>query len=259
MESGSNSNVADSGDAKPSSHAPAAVEQNESLRIATAGPPGTVALDISAVPAAPAAPAAGPSTDPPSTATPVLRDSKSVVSGVVPYADPFAGFTGHSFLYFCRLVDRITVSMKHDSAPAEAAAQSLLNSPATSHMSQWGACSLGTVCCTIAAACLIPVFHASTVKAILPIPFLLIIVLVAFRFGRGAGVLGTITAAFLFAWFLYEPAGLAVGDPVAKSHLIWMIIIGIAISDLLTRFKMGRIDGHRFRLIRRSNSRGTWQ
>jgi len=135
--------------------------------------------------------------------------------------------------------------MRPQTAPAELAAQSLLSSPATSHTSQWGACSLGTVCCTIAAACLIPLFYASSVKAILPIPFLIIIVLVAFRFGRAAGVLGTLAAAFLFAWFLYEPAGLAVGDPVAKSHLIWMMIIGIVISDLLTRFKMGRMGGHK--------------
>jgi len=244
MENGSsNSNVANSGDAKISSDAPAAVEQNKSLMISTAGSPGTLALDISAVPAAPAS---SPFSELASTATPVLRDSKSVATGVGPFADPFAGFTGHSFFYFCRLVDRVTVSMKHDSAQAEAAAESLLSSHTASPMSHWGACSLGTICCTVAAACLIPLFNASTAKAILPIPFLLIIVLVAFRFGRGAGALGTVAAAFVFAWFLYEPAGLAVADPVAKSHLIWMLIIGVAISDLLTRFKASRMGGHKF-------------
>ena len=244
MESGSNnSNVANSGDATLSSDAPAAVEQNESLKISAAGSPGTLALDIAELPTAPAA---TPSTDFPSTATPLHGDSKSVATGVGPFADPFAGLTGHSFFYFCRLVDRVTGSMKHDSAPAEAAAESLLNSHATSPPSHWGACSLGTICCTVAAACLIPLFNASTAKAILPIPFLLIIVLVAFRFGRGAGALGTVAAAFVFAWFLYEPAGLAVADPVAKSHLIWMLIIGVAISDLLTRFKASRMGGHKF-------------
>ena len=242
MESGSsNSNVANSGDATPSSNAPAVVEQNETLKISTAGSHRTLALGVSAVPDAPAG---GSCAD--STAAPMLRDSKSAATGTVPLASPFAGFTGHSFFYFCRLVSRIAGSMKPHSVPAEVSAQSILSSPATSHMSQWGACSLGTICCTVAAACLIPLFSASTAKAILPIPFLLIIVLVAFRFGRGAGVLGTITAAFLFAWFLYEPAGLAVGDPVAKSHLIWMLIIGIVISDLLTRFKTSRMGGHKF-------------
>jgi hypothetical protein len=65
-------------------------------------------------------------------------------------------------------------------------------------------------------------------------------VLVAFWFGRAAGVLGTLTAAFLFADYLFEPAGLAVGDPVARDHLISMLVVGIVISDLLARLKIRR-------------------
>jgi hypothetical protein len=243
MESGSiTSNVANSGDAKVSSDAPATIAQNESLMALPAVPPTAIPLGGSA---APAVSIVEPPADPASTVAPMLSDSKSATTGIVPFADPFGGFTGHSFFYFCRLVDRVAGSMKHDSAPAEAA-ESLLSSHTTSPVSHWGACSKGTICCTVAAACLIPLFNASSVKAILPIPFLIIIVLVAFRFGRAAGVLGTLAAAFLFAWFLYEPAGLAVSDPVAKSHLMWMLIIGIVISDLLTRFKTSRIGRHRF-------------
>jgi K+-sensing histidine kinase KdpD len=176
----------------------------------------------------------------------MAQDSKPALTGLALFVEPFAGFAGHSFFYFCRLVVRVTAWMRPQIAPAELAAQSLMNSPATSPRSHWRACSLGTICCTIAAACLIPVFYASTVKAFLPIPFLLIIILVAFRFGRAAGVLGTIAAALLFALFLYEPPGLGVSDPAARSHLMWMLIIGIVISDLLTRFKMSRIARHRF-------------
>src|SRR5579864_119234 len=243
MESGSiTSNVANSGNAKASSDAPATIAQNESLTITIAVPPEALALDISAVPVVRTA---GSSADLASKVPPMAKDSNSALTGVVPFADPFCGFTGRSFFYVCRLVDKVVGSMKHDSAPAEAAAESLLSSHTTSPMSHWGACSKGTICCTVAAACLIPLFSASTVKAIIPIPFLLIIIFVAFRFGRGAGVLGTITAAFLFSWFLYEPAGLAVSDPVAKSHLIWMLIIGIVISDLLTRFKTSRMRRHK--------------
>src|SRR5579864_5937757 len=242
MESGSTtSNVANSGDAERATDPPARIPEDEKLT-ALPAPPTPLALDVPS----PSAVSSGTAAADVTMGTPMVRDSKSALTGIVPRTDPFAGFIGHTFLYFCRLVDRVAGSMKPHSVPAEVSAQSILSSPATSHMSHWGACSLGTICCTIAAACLIPVFSASTAKAILPIPFLLIIVLVAFRFGRGAGVLGTITAAFLFAWFLYEPAGLAVGDPVAKSHLIWMMIIGIVISDLLTRFKTIRMGGHKF-------------
>jgi K+-sensing histidine kinase KdpD len=64
--------------------------------------------------------------------------------------------------------------------------------------------------------------------------FLGIIVLVAIRFGVLAGIFGTITAALIFAVFLFEPRlSLAVQDSVAKSNLIWMLVAGIAISELV--------------------------
>jgi hypothetical protein len=222
--------MANSGDAKTSSVAPA-ILQNDSLTALPTVPPGS---------------RAEPPGDPAVHLTPMPKDSKPALTGLALFVDPFAGFAGHSFFYFCRLVDRVTAWMRPQIARAELAAQSLMNSPATSPTSHRGAFSMGAICCTIAAACLIPVFYASTVKAFLPIPFLLIIVLVAFRFGRAAGVLGTIAAALLFALFLYEPPGLGVSDPAARSHLMWMLIIGIVISDLLTRFKMSRIARHRF-------------
>lgn len=161
----------------------------------------------------------------------------SITDVLLPIPDPFVGFVGHSFLRFCQVVELVAAWAKPRSAPADLAAQSLLSSP-RSPWKHWGTSSLGMVCCTVVAALLIPLFGASSGKAFLPIPFLLIIVLVAFGFGRAAGILGTLAAAFLFAWFLYEPAGLAVADPVAKNHLIWMLIIGVLLSDLLARFRM---------------------
>jgi Domain of unknown function (DUF4118) len=161
----------------------------------------------------------------------------SITDVLLPIPDPFVGMVGRSFLHFCQAVELVTGWIKPRPAPAELAAESLLNSNGSA-WKHWGASSLGVVCCTVAAALLIPLFGASSGKAFLPIPFLLIIVLVALGFGRAAGVLGTLGAAFLFAWFLYEPAGLAVADPVAKSHLIWMLIIGVLLSDLLARFRM---------------------
>jgi len=60
------------------------------------------------------------------------------------------------------------------------------------------------------------------------------IMVVAICFGNIAGVLATITAAIIFAVFLFEPwLSLAVRDSVAKDRLIWMVLIGIIISDLL--------------------------
>jgi uncharacterized protein DUF4118 len=166
---------------------------------------------------------------------PAVVDSKSLL-----VSDPFGGFVGHSFLHLCQFLELMHGWTKQRADSANMAAESLLNAPAHSSLKGWGSCSLGTICCTVVAAGLIPLFNASSIKSFLPIPFLLIIVLVAFWFGRVAGVLGTLTAAFLFAYYLFEPAGLAVGDPVARDHLIWMLVVGIAISHLLARFKLRR-------------------
>ncbi len=172
--------------------------------------------------------------------------TSSPLAQIAPFADPFVGFVGHCFLHFCQAVEFVTGWTKPRSAQAEMVAESLLES-STRHgsLKHWGSCSLGTICCSVVAACLIPLFSASSIKSFLPIPFLLIIALVALGFGRAAGVLGTVAAALLFAGFLFEPSGLAVGDPVAKRHLIWMLIIGIVFSDLLARFKLRR-ESHRF-------------
>ena len=166
---------------------------------------------------------------------PAIVDSKSLL-----VAGPFGGFVGHCFLHLCQFLALIHAGIKRRTASADIAAKSLLNAPAHSSLKGWGSCSLGTICSTVVAAGLIPLFNASSSKSFLPIPFLLIIVLVAFWFGRAAGVLGTLTAAFLFAYYLFEPAGLAVGDPVARDHLIWMLAVGIVISDLLARLKVRR-------------------
>lgn len=161
--------------------------------------------------------------------------------------DPFAGFVGHFFLHFCRLVEVIDGWTKPATTPAELAAESLLQSSAHPWLKHWGACSLGTIYCTMAAAGVIPMFYATSIKSLLPFPFLIIIGMVAFRFGRAAGILGTSAAALLFAAFLYEPSpSLAISDPVSRNHLIWMVAIGVVISDLLARFRARRMGAQRF-------------
>ena len=172
----------------------------------------------------------------PKSAGPINTDLPTIV----PFDDPFVGFGGRAFLHFCQLVEVCSAWMRTRRVE-ENAAESLM---ASSRLKQWGACSLGTMCCTVIAAGLIPLFSGSSIKSFLPLPFLLIIVLVAFRFGRIAGVLGTLASAFLFAYYLFEPEGLAVSDPAARAHLIWMLIVGVVISDLLTRFKEHRMRSH---------------
>jgi K+-sensing histidine kinase KdpD len=97
---------------------------------------------------------------------------------------------------------------------------------------QWVPAASGVALCTGAAACLTPLFRASSFRPFLPLLFLGVVVLVAIRFGRLAGMLGTAAAALIFAEFLFEPRlSLIARDSAEKSNLIWMIIGGIVLSD----------------------------
>lgn len=67
-----------------------------------------------------------------------------------------------------------------------------------------------------------------------PLLFLGVVALVAIRLGNLAGILGTIAAALIFVGLMFEPRlSLAVHDSGAKSSLIWMLVAGIAMSELL--------------------------
>ncbi len=101
-------------------------------------------------------------------------------------------------------------------------------------MSRGHSISVGAGCCAVAAAGLSPIMSQTSFASFAPLIFLVVIFLVAARFGNYAGMIGTIVAALIFELFLFEPRfSLMIDDPASRNHLIWMIVIGIVISDLL--------------------------
>lgn len=93
---------------------------------------------------------------------------------------------------------------------------------------------VGAGACTLAAAIATPLFSESSFQRLLPFLFLVVIALIAIRFGNIAGVVGTFAAAVIFATFLFRPTpSLLVEDSISRSNLIWMLLIGVVISDLL--------------------------
>jgi K+-sensing histidine kinase KdpD len=101
-------------------------------------------------------------------------------------------------------------------------------------MRTWYLPALGVMVCSIAAGILALIFGATSLEIFLPLMFLPIIILIAIRFGNAAGQVGTIAAATIFAAFLFQPTfSLKVHDAAQRSSLIWMIIGGIAMSELL--------------------------
>jgi len=107
-------------------------------------------------------------------------------------------------------------------------------------MSRWVSAAFGSGCCVVASALLTPVFIQSSLSSFAPLVFLLVIVVVAVRFGSFAGMLGTIGGALVFAVFLFEPRfSIMINDAGARNHLIWMVLIGVVVSDLLGAYSLG--------------------
>jgi K+-sensing histidine kinase KdpD len=101
-------------------------------------------------------------------------------------------------------------------------------------MHKWVLPTLGTLVCAVAAFSLALMLHNSSFKSFLPLLFLIVVVLTSFRFGNVAGRLGTVIAALIFAAFLFEPRlSLGIKDSAERSNLIWMVVGGIALSELL--------------------------
>jgi K+-sensing histidine kinase KdpD len=90
---------------------------------------------------------------------------------------------------------------------------------------------LGTVLCGALAVAISLMGQGKPGKSTLPIWFLAAVMLIIFRFGSLAGVLGTIASGIIFAVYLFEPLGqLAVHNEVQKNNLIWMVLVGLALS-----------------------------
>jgi len=88
--------------------------------------------------------------------------------------------------------------------------------------------------CAWSAALLTFVFRDLNSKAIVPIAFLAIVILVSMRCGIASGVLGSAIAALIFATFLYAPLGSPqIANKTARSNIAWLVLGGLSVSYLL--------------------------
>jgi K+-sensing histidine kinase KdpD len=92
----------------------------------------------------------------------------------------------------------------------------------------------GIFICIALALLSVVVFHGSRAKSVVPLLFIAVIAIVARRFGTWSGVAGTVAATLIFAELLFEPLfSIRVADLNQRQNLVWMVIIGISLSELL--------------------------
>jgi hypothetical protein len=97
---------------------------------------------------------------------------------------------------------------------------------------------LGVAMSAVLSVLAIIIFRESPSRVFAPAAFLFIIVLVARVWGRVAGVLGTATAALVFAFLSFNPLGSwIVNDDAARTNLGWMMLGGMALSYFLGKQK----------------------
>jgi K+-sensing histidine kinase KdpD len=91
----------------------------------------------------------------------------------------------------------------------------------------------GASLCTAAAALVALCLRATTLRAAVIFPFLLVVIFVALRFGAVAGIVGTSISAAIFSRFMLPPLGsFAIQDPSAKENLLWFLVAGISLGYL---------------------------
>jgi K+-sensing histidine kinase KdpD len=101
-------------------------------------------------------------------------------------------------------------------------------------MLRWGPYIFGTGLCISAALIATTGFRGTQLAGVLPWFFVVIVAVVAVRFGIGAGISGTLAAAVIFAEFLFQPfMSIRVADTVERNALIWMVLGGFMSSELL--------------------------
>jgi K+-sensing histidine kinase KdpD len=100
---------------------------------------------------------------------------------------------------------------------------------------KWLSPVLGTAVCAATAGLLSVIFRDSPFNTALPFCFLAMVVFVATRFGFVAGLLGTILAEAIFAFFMFRPLySLSVQSHAARNSLLWMFFGGLALSELFS-------------------------
>ena len=149
---------------------------------------------------------------------------------------PFIGMAGRIFMWICWLAEIVDDWIRAKS-PTREKLEAAISKKFGSRVAGWTSSLIAAACCTLAAVCVLPLFWAHSLHPLAPLFFLLVISYIAMRFGDIAGVVGTIGAAFVFAYFLFEPRGLAISSPLERSRLVSMIIIGLLMSELLGRRK----------------------
>ena len=78
-------------------------------------------------------------------------------------------------------------------------------------------------------------FAGTDASTAVPLWFIAVLCVLAWRYGFVAAAIGSLLCAFVFAHYMFDPTGSwHVEDVAARKNLLWMVVGALAISYLLT-------------------------
>ena len=103
----------------------------------------------------------------------------------------------------------------------------------------------GLLLCAGAAMLVAVISMPQSWRVFVPLAFVGVIMLLAARYGLFVSVFGSIAAAAIFAYFLYDPLGsLRVASETERSNLAWMMLGSISLSYLLLPANARKKNNH---------------
>lgn len=91
--------------------------------------------------------------------------------------------------------------------------------------------TLGFVACAAAAGVITAFLRRSSGVESLPLLFLVIVAVVAHRFGTSGAIVGLVSGGIVFAEFLFPPIGeLRIDDDPARTNVVMMLLFGMAVA-----------------------------
>jgi len=77
-------------------------------------------------------------------------------------------------------------------------------------------------------------FATRSWRIFIPLGFVVVLVVLAARYGVAVSVIGSVLTATIFAHYLFSPVGsLQVESETARTNLAWMVLAAISVSYLL--------------------------
>ncbi len=111
-------------------------------------------------------------------------------------------------------------------------------------MDMWsriGRSAIGVLLCTVSAALVAAVAAHQPWRVFVPLAFVLVIVLLAARYGMAVSILGSAIAAVIFAYCMFPPVGsVQIVDKLERTNIAWMLLASIVIPFLVLAPVHGR-------------------